>query len=191
MAYHPYHFVGEVLLHPVVWSIHYRHNVSFMCSSSERSMNYVTKMTCMLLFSTCEEHCSVGLVQSLWARGHNPSETHRDMCGVYGEDWMDHTNVSRWYTIFKDLPPWRMHTTWRRCYGPYCRPHTHMFLWNSLRLCPLALKNRTILRCPSHIDDNNMHTTFVIVHTSLIRAAHEKKKHCVCGENVKLHLIQI
>ena len=61
-------------------------------SSNERSVNYATKMACMLL-SSCEEQRSVGLVQFLWAKGHNPREIHRDMCDVYGEDCMDGLEV--------------------------------------------------------------------------------------------------
>ena len=56
-------------------------------------MNYTTKMACLLLSSTCEEQQSVGLVQFLWAKGHNPSEIHRDMCGVFGEDCMDRDHL--------------------------------------------------------------------------------------------------
>ena len=70
-----------------------------MCSSCERSVNHATNMACMLL-PTCDEQQSI--VRFLWAKGHNPSEIHRDMCGVYGEDCMDCSNVSRWCTFFKD-----------------------------------------------------------------------------------------
>ena len=38
-----------------------------MCSSSERSVNYTTKMACMLLLSMCNEQRSV--VQFLWPNG--------------------------------------------------------------------------------------------------------------------------
>ncbi|KAJ4427651.1 hypothetical protein ANN_25299 [Periplaneta americana] len=65
----------------------------------QRSVNYATMMTRMLLSSTCEEQRSV--VRFLWAKGHNPSEIHRDMCGVYGENCMD-CNISRWCTFFAD-----------------------------------------------------------------------------------------
>ena len=58
----------------------------------------------------------------LWTKGHNPSEIYRDMCGVYGKDCMDRSNVSRLCAFLKILPPWRMRTTWRRCYGPYSFP---------------------------------------------------------------------
>ena len=91
----------------------------FIWSSSERSMNYGTKM---LLSSACEEERSV--VRFSWAKGHKPSEIHRDMCGVYGEDRMDRSNFSRWCAFFKELPLWRMCTTWGRCYGQYNLPHT-------------------------------------------------------------------
>ena len=94
----------------------------FMCSSSERSVNYSTVMVCMLMSSMCEEEQSV--VQFLWAKGHNPSEIHRDMCGLYGEDCMNCSNISRWCTFFKVAVPWRKRTIWRRCDGPYNLPHT-------------------------------------------------------------------
>ncbi|KAJ9590398.1 hypothetical protein L9F63_016559 [Diploptera punctata] len=47
----------------------------------------------MLQSSTCEEQRSV--VRFLWAKGHKPSEIHRDMRGVYGDDCMDRSNVFR------------------------------------------------------------------------------------------------
>ena len=78
----------------------YRHNALFLCSSSERRDHYATKMARMLLSSKCEEQRSVVLF--LWARGHNPSEIHRDMCGMYGENCMDRSNVSRRCAFFKD-----------------------------------------------------------------------------------------
>ena len=73
----------------------------FMGISSERSVNYATKMTCMLLSSACEEQQSIGLVRFLWAEVHNPSEVHRNTCGMYGEDCMDH-NIPRWCEFFKE-----------------------------------------------------------------------------------------
>ena len=75
-----------------------------MCSSSERNVNYATQMVCMLLSSKCEEQQSVDLVQFLWAKGHIPSEIHKEMCGVYGKT-MDHSNVSRWCSFFKAAIP--------------------------------------------------------------------------------------
>lgn len=54
----------------------------------------------MLQSSTCEEQRSV--VRFLWAKGHKPSEIHRDMRGVYGDDCMDRSNVSRWCTFFQE-----------------------------------------------------------------------------------------
>ncbi|PSN53017.1 hypothetical protein C0J52_01160 [Blattella germanica] len=70
----------------------------------------------MLQSSTCEEQRSV--VRFLWPKGHKPSEIHRDMHGVYGDDCMDRSNVSRWYTFFQegrlnlsDLPRSRWLTT--------------------------------------------------------------------------------
>ncbi|KAJ4434298.1 hypothetical protein ANN_22850, partial [Periplaneta americana] len=59
-------------------------------NSSERSVNYGTKMARMLLSPTCEEQRSV-----VWDKGRSPSEIHRDMCGVYGDDCMDRSNISR------------------------------------------------------------------------------------------------
>ncbi|KAJ9588996.1 hypothetical protein L9F63_017691 [Diploptera punctata] len=50
-------------------------------------------MARMLQSSTCEEQRSV--VRFLWAKGHKPSEIHRDMRGVYGYDCMDRSNVFR------------------------------------------------------------------------------------------------
>ncbi|KAJ9578724.1 hypothetical protein L9F63_005086 [Diploptera punctata] len=50
-------------------------------------------MARMLQSSTCEEQRSV--VRFLWAKGHKPSEIHWDMCGVYGDDCMDRSNVFR------------------------------------------------------------------------------------------------
>ncbi|KAJ4436736.1 hypothetical protein ANN_16868 [Periplaneta americana] len=47
----------------------------------------------MLLSSTCDEQRSV--VRFLWAKEHNRSESHRDMCDVYGEDCMNRSNISR------------------------------------------------------------------------------------------------
>lgn len=63
-------------------------------------MNHATKMARMLLSSTCEEQRSV--VRFLWAKGHKPSDIHRDMQGVYGDDCMDRSNVSRWCAFFTD-----------------------------------------------------------------------------------------
>ena len=72
--------------HLVLLSFYYRHNVFFfMRSSSKRSRNYATKMACILLLSTSEEQRSGGLVRFVWAKGHNPSEIHRDM---YGENFV-------------------------------------------------------------------------------------------------------
>ncbi|KAJ9601784.1 hypothetical protein L9F63_000076, partial [Diploptera punctata] len=70
------------------------------CISCERSLNYATKMARVLQSSTCEEQRSV--VRFLWAKGHKPSEIHRDMRGVYGDDCMDRSNVSRWCTFFQE-----------------------------------------------------------------------------------------
>ncbi|KAJ9581607.1 hypothetical protein L9F63_023215, partial [Diploptera punctata] len=42
------------------------------------------------------------VVRFLWAKGHKPSEIHRDMRGVYGDDCMDRSNVSRWCTFFQE-----------------------------------------------------------------------------------------
>ena len=41
----------------------------------------------------------------LWAKGHNQSEIHRDMWGKYGEDCMDHSNISKMCEFFKELLP--------------------------------------------------------------------------------------
>ncbi|PSN32415.1 hypothetical protein C0J52_17541 [Blattella germanica] len=79
---------------------HIRHSSMTHVCSSERSLNYVTKMVHMLQLSTCEEQRSV--VPFLWAKGHKPSEIHRDMRGVYGDDCMDRSNVSRWCTFFQE-----------------------------------------------------------------------------------------
>ena len=49
-------------------------------------------MARMLLSSMGEEHRTV--VRFLWAKGHNLSEIHRDICGVYGEECMDQDNIS-------------------------------------------------------------------------------------------------
>ena len=68
----------------IVWSFHYRH-ISFMCSPSERSVNYATNMARMLLSSTYEVQRCVGLMRLLWAKGHNVSKIHRDMCEVYSK----------------------------------------------------------------------------------------------------------
>ncbi|KAG8233435.1 hypothetical protein J437_LFUL010546 [Ladona fulva] len=57
-------------------------------------------MARMLLSSTCEEQRSV--VRYLWAKGHSPSEIHRDMRDVYGDDCLDHSNVSRWCAFFQE-----------------------------------------------------------------------------------------
>ena len=120
-----------------------------MCSSSERNVNYATKMLHMLL-SLCEDQWKV--VWFLWAKGHNLNYILRDMCGVYGEDCMDCRNISRWCAFFKELPAWRMCTT-----SLYTPP---MPLWISHRLCPLAHKNHTTLHCSLHIT-SNMHAIFV------------------------------
>ena len=67
---------------------------------------------------------------------------------------MDRSNVSRWCAFFKVAI---------------------LCISLGLDLCPLAHKNRTALRCSSHIDDSNMHPHLCcIVHTSLTRAAHAK-----------------
>ena len=86
------------------------HDAFLMCSSSERDVNYATKMERMLLSSTCEEQQSVGLVRFLCAK-----KIHRDMRGMYGDDCTDRRKVS-----FKKLPPWKMRTTWRYWYGKIC-----------------------------------------------------------------------
>ena len=65
----------------------------FMCSSSERGVKYATKLARMLLSSTREMQRII--VRFLWAKGHNPSEIQSDMRGVYGEDGMDRSYVSR------------------------------------------------------------------------------------------------
>ena len=67
----------------IIWRFHYRDNVYFMCSSSERSVNYATKVAGMLLSSACEEQWNVA--RFLWAKGHNLSEIHRAMWGMFGE----------------------------------------------------------------------------------------------------------
>ena len=62
-----------------VWSFHYRHYV-FSCAALVReAWTMQTKMAHMLLW-TCKEQQSA--VWFLWAKEHNPSEIHRDMCGV-------------------------------------------------------------------------------------------------------------
>ena len=58
------------------------------------------------------------------------------MCGMYGEDCMDRSNVSRWCAFFKAAILRRMFTTWRHCYSSENAPH--MFLWTSLGLYPVA-----------------------------------------------------
>ena len=77
----------------------------FMRNSNQRSVNYATNMARILLSSTCEEQRSV--VKFLWAKEHNLSDVHRDMCGVYGDDCMDRSNVSRWCAFFKAVIPFR------------------------------------------------------------------------------------
>ncbi|PSN41760.1 hypothetical protein C0J52_08869 [Blattella germanica] len=42
------------------------------------------------------------LVSSESAKGHKPREIHRDMHGMYGDDCMDRSNVSRWCTFFQE-----------------------------------------------------------------------------------------
>ena len=84
----------------IVWSFHYSWYLFLRCSSSERSLNYATKMARILQLSTCEEQRSV--VRFLWAKGHKPSDIHRDMRGLYGDDCMDRSNVSRWCTFFEE-----------------------------------------------------------------------------------------
>ena len=78
----------------------------FMCSSGEKNVNYASKMAHMLLLSTCEEQGREGLVLFLWGEGHNPSEIHRELYGVYGEDCMDRSNVSGWCAFSKAAIPW-------------------------------------------------------------------------------------
>ena len=109
------------------WSFNYRQNGS--SSSSERRVNHGTKMVRMSLSSTCKEQLSVGVVRFLWAKTHNPSEIHRHICGMYGEDCMGRSNVSGWCPFLKELPPWKMRSSWRCCYGPYSLPHI-------LHICP-------------------------------------------------------
>ena len=114
----------------------------FMCSSNERSVNYATKMVRMLSSSMWEGLQSVDLVRFLWAKGHNHQiEIHRDVCGMYGEDCIDHSSVSTWCSFFKKLLPCRMCTTWRCCYSPYSLPHTH-------HTCPCV--NFTLVMSFSH-----------------------------------------
>ncbi|KAG8236972.1 hypothetical protein J437_LFUL016543 [Ladona fulva] len=57
-------------------------------------------MARMLLSSTCEEQQSV--VRYLWAKGHSPSEIHRDMHGVYGDNCLDRSNVFRLCAFFQE-----------------------------------------------------------------------------------------
>ncbi|PSN41578.1 hypothetical protein C0J52_17894 [Blattella germanica] len=54
----------------------------------------------MLQSSTCEEQRSI--VRFLWVKGHKPSEIHWDMRGMYGDDCMDRSNVSRWCIFFQE-----------------------------------------------------------------------------------------
>ncbi|KAG8238107.1 hypothetical protein J437_LFUL012718 [Ladona fulva] len=57
-------------------------------------------MARMLLSSTCEEQRSA--VRYLWAKGHSPSEIHMDLRGVYGDDCLDRSNVSRLCAFFQE-----------------------------------------------------------------------------------------
>ena len=59
--------------------------IFFMCSSSERSVNYATNMARKLLSSTYEQLRSVCLVRFLWSKGHIPSKIHGDMWRVWGK----------------------------------------------------------------------------------------------------------
>ena len=48
----------------------------FMCSSSERTMNYATKMARMLLSSTYEGQRSVGPGKAVWTVATSPGSVH-------------------------------------------------------------------------------------------------------------------
>ena len=43
------------------------------------------------------------VVRFLRIKGHNRSEIYRDMCGVYGEDCMDRSNVSGWRAFYSEF----------------------------------------------------------------------------------------
>ena len=82
----------------------------FQGQRDQRCRQKLSLLNVLILW--CDEQRIV--VRFLWAKGHNPSEIHGDMCGVYEEDCMDHSNVSRWCSFFKVAIPWRMHITWRQ-----------------------------------------------------------------------------
>ena len=127
----------------------------------------------------------------LWAKGHNPKEIHRDMCGAYGEDCMDRSSVSKWCAFFKAAIPWKMCTTWMSWLSQYSLPHTCPV--NFTQLCHLVHINctRSTLHCSSHADNSNMHNISVACSMFLLRELHMRKKHCVCSENIKLYLGEI
>ena len=111
----------------------------YCCWNVEISLRYNLKSSLQTQFFSCtavareawtsnKDGAHVTVVSVLWAakcstifwdRGHNPSEIHRDMCGVYGEDCVDRSNVSKWCAFFKAAVPWRMSRTWKSCYCLY------------------------------------------------------------------------
>ena len=152
----------------ILWSFHYRHYVLLCTALAREAWTYATKMTRMLLSSTCEEQRSV-----MWANGHNPIEMHWDMCSVYGEHCIDHSNVSRWCAFFKQLrlEEWAHLETLIGLIQS--SPNTpHMSLWISLALCPWVQKNRTNFATFHTLTTVSARHLCCVIHASLARAAH-------------------
>ena len=138
------HFTYILSHSPTLLLLHLRHN-SFSSPSfaSPRSQDFHLRPLASRPWF--DEQQSVGLVRFLWSKGHNPSEIHRDMCGVYWEDCMYRYNVSSWYIFFKATIHWTRRTTWRRCYGAYSLPHTR-------HTCPFEF----------HFSQQNSHCTSLL-----------------------------
>ena len=56
-------------------------------------------MARVLLSSTVEEQR--GVIRFLWANRKNPTEIHREMLDVYGDDCLDRSNIARWCSFFE------------------------------------------------------------------------------------------
>ena len=121
------------------------------------------------------------------------------MYAMYDEHCMDFSNISRWCTFFKELPPGDVAMVHAEQNSPLLSADliqkdlfihaTHVpvnFTW----IVPFSPKTYIAFRCSLHIDESNMHAIFVAQLILLSLELH-MKKNCVCSENFKLYLGEI